>query len=350
MTLTRTTMALCLSPTLLMAETPKVVTDFAPIHSLAAQVMDGVGEPELLLPQGADPHGFQMRPSQMRSLSDADLLIWVGPALTPWLERAVEGASLGHSMALLSEAGTVLREGGHDHGHDDHESHEDEMHEDHDHDDHDHDEHDDHADHNDEAHDAHDDHDHDHDDHGHEEDHDHAAHVEGVDEHAWLSPLNAQVWLEAIAEELSELDPANAERYHANAHAAQEKIAALDARIKARLEPVHEKGFVLFHDAFGYFTDHYDLNSLGAIRETDAAPPSAAQLAEIAEQIEHGEVSCIFSEPERGVSQVLDLAKTAGAGTGVLDPSGSTIEIDPMLYENLMWSTAETIATCLEGK
>ena len=137
MTLTRTTMALCLSPTLLMAETPKVVTDFAPIHSLAAQVMDGVGEPELLLPQGADPHGFQMRPSQMRSLSDTDLLIWVGPALTPWLERAVEGASLGHSMALLSEAGTVLREGGHDHDHGDHESHEDEMHEDHD--DHEHD-------------------------------------------------------------------------------------------------------------------------------------------------------------------------------------------------------------------
>lgn len=326
MTLTRTTMALCLSPTLLMAETPNVVTDFAPIHSLAAQVMDGVGEPELLLPQGADPHGFQMRPSQMRSLSDADLLIWVGPALTPWLERAVEGASLGHSMALLSEAGTVLREGGHDHGHDDH------------------------ADHDDEKHDAHDDQDHDHDDHGHEEDHDHAAHVEGVDEHAWLSPLNAQVWLEAIAEELSELDPANADRYHENAHAAQEKIAALNARIKARLEPVHEKGFVLFHDAFGYFTDHYDLNSLGAIRETDAAPPSAAKLAEIAKQIEYGEVSCIFSEPERGMSQVLDLARTAGAGTGVLDPSGSMIEIGPMLYENLMWSTAETIATCLEGK
>lgn len=380
MTLTRTTMALCLSPTLLMAETPKVVTDFAPIHSLAAQVMDGVGEPELLLPQGGDPHGFQMRPSQMRSLSDADLLIWVGPALTPWLERAIEGASLGHSMALLSEAGTVLREGGHDHdhGHDDHEAHEGEMHDGHDdhghdhddhakddhadhdhegdahddHDDHDHDheEHDDHADHDDEKHDAHDDHDHDHDDHGHEEDHDHAAHVEGVDEHAWLSPLNAQVWLEAIAEELSELDPANAERYHENAHAAQEKIAALDARIKARLEPVHEKGFVLFHDAFGYFTDHYDLNNLGSIREGDSAPPSAAQLAEISERVKGGEVSCIFSEPAQGESQVLDLAKTAGAGTGVLDPSASMIEIGPMLYENLMWSTAETIATCLEGK
>ncbi|WP_298564082.1 zinc ABC transporter substrate-binding protein [uncultured Aliiroseovarius sp.] len=337
MTLTRTTIALCLSPSLLMAETPNVVTDFAPIHSLAAQVMDGVGAPELLLPQGADPHGFQLRPSQMRSLSDADLLIWVGPAMTPWLERAVDGASLGHSLALLSAAGTVLREGGHDHEHD---AHDGEEHDDHDHDDHNQD---DHAEH--KEHDEHSDHDHEtHDDH--ESD----AHVEGVDPHAWLSPLNAQVWLEAIAEELSELDPENAERYHENAHMAQESIAALDSRIQARLAPVQAKGFVLFHDALGYFTDHFKLNNLGSIREGDAATPSAAQLAEIAERIEHGDVSCIFSEPAQGETQVLELAKSAGAGTAVLDPGGSTIEIGSMLYENLMWNTADTIASCLEGK
>ncbi|WP_424940388.1 zinc ABC transporter substrate-binding protein [Aliiroseovarius sp. S253] len=324
MTLIRTAIALCFAPSLLMAETPKVVTDFAPIHSLASQVMEGLGAPELLLPQGADPHGFQMRPSQMRSLSDADLLIWVGPAMTPWLERAIAGASLDHSLALLSEPGTILREGGHDHD-DDHEEHAD----------HDHGH----------AHETHDDHDHD--DH---DDHDHAAHVEGVDPHAWLSPHNAQVWIEAIAEELSELDPENAERYHENAHKAQEGIAALDSRIQTRLAPVQGKGFILFHDALGYFSDHYGLNSLGAIRETDAAPPSAAQLNEIAEKIEHGDVSCIFSEPAQGTSQVQELAKNTDVGTAVLDPGGATQDIGPMLYENLMWATADTIASCLEGK
>lgn len=336
MTLTRTTIALCLSPTLLMAETPKVVTDFAPIHSLTAQVMEGVGTPVLLLPQGADPHGFQMRPSQMRSLSDADLLVWVGPAMSPWLERAIEGAGLDHSMALLSAPGTVLRDGGH-HDHDHGDAHAD-------HDDHDHEKHDEHTDH-DHDHEKHDHDNHDHDDHA-----GHAGHAEGVDPHAWLSPQNAQVWLEAIAKELSDLDPENAERYHENALKAGENIAALDTRIKARLEPVHEKGFVLFHDALGYFTDHYDLNNLGSIREGDSAPPSAAQLAEISERVKGGEVSCIFSEPAQGASQVLEMAKSAGAGTGVLDPAGSTQEVGAMLYENLMWSTADTIATCLEGK
>ncbi|SPF76778.1 High-affinity zinc uptake system protein ZnuA [Aliiroseovarius pelagivivens] len=334
MTLTRATVALCIVPTFLMSETPKAVTDFAPIHSLATQVMEGVGAPELLLPQGADPHGFQMRPSQMRSLSDADLLIWVGPAMTPWLERAVEGASLDHSMALLSEAGTVLREGGHDHGHDDSEEHEGDHTDDHGHDDHA--EHDHEHEH---EHETHDDHDHD----------THAVHVEGVDPHAWLSPQNAQVWIEAIAEELSELDPENAGRYHENAHKAQENIAALDSRIQARLAPVQGKGFILFHDALGYFTDHYALNSLGAIRETDAAPPSAAQLAEIADQIAQGDVSCIFSEPTQGTSLVQELAKNEGIGTAALDPGGATQDIGPMLYENLMWTMADTIAACLEG-
>lgn len=361
MTLLRAATALCFCPTVVFADPPKVVADFAPIHSLAAQVMEGVGEPELLLPQGADPHGFQMRPSQMQSLSDADLLVWVGPAMSPWLERAIKGASLDHSMVLLSQPGTVLRDGGHhdhdhgdDHGHgdhdhdakDDHSEHDHKTHEGHDHD---HEKHDAHADHDHEKHDDHADHDHDkHDDH--DEGHDHSAHAKGVDPHAWLSPKNAQVWLEAIAEELSELDPENAERYHQNAHDAQEKIAALDSRIHARLAPVHEKGFVMFHDAFGYFSDHYDLNNLGSIREGDSAPPSAAQLAEISEKVEHGKVACIFSEPAQGELQVLELAKSADAGTGVLDPSGAAIEIGAALYENLLWSTANTIATCLEGK
>ncbi|MCK0143208.1 zinc ABC transporter substrate-binding protein [Aliiroseovarius sp. F20344] len=353
MTLLRTATALCLCPTVVLADPPKVVADFAPIHSLAAQVMNGVDEPDLLLPQGADPHGFQMRPSQMRALTDADLLLWVGPSMSPWLERAIESAAPDHSMALLSLPETVKREGGHDHDHgDDHDDHDDHSKDAHD--DHDHEQHDEHADHVHEKHDEHADHDHDahdehdeHDEHKHDE---HAEHAEGVDPHAWLSPKNAQIWLEAIAEELSEIDPGNAKIYHDNAHEAQEKIAALDERIQARLAPVKGKGFVLFHDAFGYFSDYYELNNLASIRETDAAPPSAAQLAEISEKIEHGEVACIFSEPAQGESQVLELAKSAGTGTAVLDPSGASQEIGPMLYENLLWTAADTIATCLEGK
>jgi len=75
------------------AESPKVVTDIAPVHSLVAQVMEGVDTPDLLLEAGGDPHHMALRPSQARALAQADLVIWVGPALTPWLGEALAGSA-----------------------------------------------------------------------------------------------------------------------------------------------------------------------------------------------------------------------------------------------------------------
>jgi zinc transport system substrate-binding protein len=131
------------------AEVPKVATDITPVHSLVARVMQGVGEPALIVAPGATPHGYSMRPSEATALEGADIVVWIGPELTPWLEDAI-GTLAGdaHSLALLDAPGTrtlPFRQGAtfeaHDHGHDD------------DHDDHDHDDHDDHDEHGHEDHD-----------------------------------------------------------------------------------------------------------------------------------------------------------------------------------------------------
>lgn len=87
------------------AEVPKVVTDIPAVHSLVVQVMHGVGTPDILLTQGSDPHDFQLRPSQARALSKADFVFWIGPELTPWLERAIKGIEIkGTSIALLDHS------------------------------------------------------------------------------------------------------------------------------------------------------------------------------------------------------------------------------------------------------
>ncbi len=87
------------------AEVPKVLTDIPAVHSLVAQVMQGVGIPDILLTQGSDPHDFQLRPSQARALSQADFVFWIGPDLTPWLERAIEGIGIkGKSIVLLDHS------------------------------------------------------------------------------------------------------------------------------------------------------------------------------------------------------------------------------------------------------
>ena len=91
------------------AEVPRVVTDFAPVQSLVAGVMGDLGTPDVLVGTGSDPHDYQLRPSQMAALSSADLVIWVGPELTPWLSDVLANAGSGASLPLLSNAATPVR-------------------------------------------------------------------------------------------------------------------------------------------------------------------------------------------------------------------------------------------------
>ncbi|HAC48856.1 MAG TPA: zinc transporter, partial [Sulfitobacter sp.] len=108
----------------LWADVPAVATDIAPVHALVSQVMEGVGTPDLIVPPRSSPHGYAMRPSEARSLSGADLVVWVGPLLTPWLADPLESlASSASHLALLEQPGTrvlAFREGStfeaHDHG------------------------------------------------------------------------------------------------------------------------------------------------------------------------------------------------------------------------------------------
>ncbi|MDH3264145.1 MAG: zinc ABC transporter substrate-binding protein, partial [Paracoccaceae bacterium] len=118
--MTRLLLALALLAAPAAAAPPQVVADTAPIHALAAQVMGDLGAPVLLIDQGGDPHSFQLRPSQVRALAEAELVFWVGPELTPWLERALEGTGIaGEAVALLDAEGARVRVYDGAHGHED---------------------------------------------------------------------------------------------------------------------------------------------------------------------------------------------------------------------------------------
>ena len=301
------TFALTATPAL--AEVPRVVTDIPPVHALVAQVMGDIGAPVLLLSKGADEHDFQLKPSQAGAVADADLVVWIGPELTPWLDGAMESRPEGAAaLALLDAEGTMLRAYG--------EAHQDE--------------------------------------HGHEDEpaeagDDHAGHAHGgEDPHAWLDPGNAQVWLGLIASELGQLDPENAAVYAANATAAVQRIAALDAEITTILDPARGKPIVTFHDAFGYFADHYGLTLVGSIALGDAASPGAARLSDLRATLEAGDVRCIFPETQHDPALVAQMAEGTGARIGGgLDPVGSSLEPGPGAYAALLTGIAQTIADCV---
>lgn len=286
----------CLAPLGAQAEAPRVVADIAPVHSLVARVMEGVGEPALIVPPGASPHDHALRPSEAAALAQADAVIWMGGDLAPWLDRSVGRlAPEALRIALPEVEGTVrlparddplLRV---DHGHD----------------------------------------------HG------------DVDPHGWLDPVNAATWLEAVAEGLAGLDPANAAAYRANAEAGRDELAALEAEVDDALAPFRGTRYAVLHDAFQYFEARFDVPASAAVAFGDAADPGPSRLRAVRDALRSEGVACAFAEPQLDPG-LLEVA-TDGATTGVLDPLGAAHEPGPDLYPALIRDLARSLLGCLDA-
>lgn len=358
------------------AEVPRVATDIAPVHSLVSMVMQGAGSPDLIIPPGASPHSYAMRPSEARAVAKADLVVWVGPSLAPWLEEPMSSLAQGaerltlqdvEGIRLLTNRSGVAFEA-HDHGdhegHDDHDGHEDHAGHD-DHEGHDHSAHEGHGDHEDHTgHDGHDDHaghdDHgDHGDHEGHDDHDHDAHQEAdahaghnhapgaLDPHIWLDPQNAVVWLDAIAASLSAQDPENAALYADNAAQAQAQLIDLQADIQAELTPLRGQKFVVFHDAYHYFEARFDVEASAAISLSDGAAPSAARLAEVRDVVKDTQAACVFTEPQFNAGLVDALQDGTALKSASLDPIGAALEPGVDMYPALLRDLAAAFTSCL---
>ena len=302
------------TPSAAVAEVLRVVTDIAPVHSLVAQVMAGVGVPDLLIDQATSPHHFALRPSQARALQEADLVIWIGASLSPALSGAIADlAGAGKEMALLSVPQTDLLPIREDvrfeaHRHDDHDDHG-------------------HDDHEDEGH----------------EDH---AHDGAIDPHAWLDPDNAALWLTAIAKELAAADPAHAQTYLRNAENAARQVEDLADQIEADFAATPPPAFIVFHDAYQYFEDAFDISAQGAISLSDASAPSAARLSEIRTIVAEQGVECLFAEPQFDPDILSAVADAAPVSIAVIDPYGGHIPTGVDFYPALLQDLATGISGC----
>ncbi|WP_420006846.1 zinc ABC transporter substrate-binding protein [Arenibacterium sp. LLYu02] len=321
-----TLLPLAALPTVAFADAPVVVTDIAPIHGLVSRVMAGVGEPHLLVPPGASPHGYSLRPSDARALSEAQAVFWIGESLEPWLEEPIEQlAGQAQVTEFLAEEGTVTLQfrtsavfgpsdvEDHDADHADHEAHD---------------------------HDDHEEHEEAHDEHGHEG-HNH----EGVDPHAWLSPTNGKAWLSVIAENLAQVDPAHAAAYRANAEAGQAEIESVVTQVSASL-PNPAPGFVVFHDAYQYFETSFGLTSLGAISLGDASDPSVARIAAVRDAVVAAKPACVFSEPQFNAGLVESVIADTPVHSLVIDPLGTDIPLGSDFYAALIAHIGKTFTAC----
>lgn len=277
---------------------PQVVVSIKPIHSLIAGVMAGVGEPRLLLTGGATPHGYALRPSEAKALAAADLVIWVGPELESFLIKPL--ASLGdkaRSLVLFDALQSRLlpiRQGG---AWEEHEHHEP------------------------------------------------AGHSErGMrNPHFWLDPALGKEIVTVAAAALIRIDPAHQAVYRENVQQLLLKLDALDAELKQILAPVREVPYVVFHDAYQYFEEAYNLRSVGAIAIDPERKPGARRILEIRQKIRSLQARCVFSEPQFEPKLIATIIEDTGARTGTLDPLGAELPEGPDTYFELLHQLAKAL-------
>ena len=276
----------------------KVVTSIKPIHSLASYIMDGVGSPGLIVDGYNSPHNFQLKPSHAKMLEQADIIFWVGEDLENFLEKPLDTiAKKAEKIELLEIKGIKklkFRERNIFEQHDDH------------------------------GHDA-----------KKEEHDDHEGHGHGeYDPHIWLDPINAKVILSEITEHLIENDSKNASTYKSNLAKALAEIDKLI--IDVITETNTDLSYVVFHDAYQYYENRFNVNILGAMTVNPDVMPGAEQIHEIHEIIEHDNVSCILSEPQFNPDIIKSIAKDTNVKTGVLDPLGANLKPGKDLYFDLI--------------
>ena len=296
------------------ADVPNVATDIAPIHSITSSVMGDLGQPVLIVPQGADTHHFQLRPSQARAISNADLIIWMGEHMTPWMTGILHSTDRPH-LELLELGNPPMRVEGTMANlvNNSAQYHADDLAEDH----------------------------HDSTDAGH--DHSHGE----LDPHAWLDPLNGAYYARAIAASLSELDPENAQTYTENADDLAKRLLALPDELIAQMQGRRNTLLIPFHDGYRYFYIRHNLRVRGAVADVHGAAPSAAHVSELRNRIAQTGRVCLFLEPGAN-AKLLTTLRPNGPDPSELYPLGSNLPLGPELYEASLRQLATTIAGCAQ--
>ncbi|MDX1757155.1 MAG: zinc ABC transporter substrate-binding protein [Marinobacter sp.] len=296
---------------------PRIVTSLKPLELLVRAIAPENAEITSLVPAGASPHTYQMRPSQRRALADADLIFWVGPEMETFLERLLLGSDFREQQVALMPAvkspGTQMDE--HQPRHDHHQDEPDHL--------------------------GHD---------GHAEHEEHGAahhHGEGEDPHIWLDPELALTMARAIQQELSELPGVRPAVVAANLQRFEQELRDAEAEIRKRLAPARSISLFTYHDAFRRFAEHYGLEIQGVLTLDPERSPGARHIAELQQKLKSRDNVCLLTEPQfnrqwwRSITEGIELT------ISTWDPLASEIEANAGGYVRFQQAMAEALLACL---
>lgn len=275
---------------------PKVLATILPLHSIAASVTKGVSSPELLLSATISPHHYALRPDELRKITDAEVLVRVGPQFETFLNRPVK--QLADRLAVFDALSwsEPHMETSRDAAKDDHEH----------------------------------------------------LHAGPTDPHIWLDPLAAGEIARRLSRLMGDLDPSNAALYQANAKKFKARARDLSQDLNHRLTPYRAARFIVLHDAYTHFVGHFELSPPLSIRQVPEHQPGARDLQALRQFAAREDVSCLFTEPQASGALSESIAQDAGLNVDTLDPVGATLQPGPDAYFLLLENLADNLIACLD--
>ena len=300
----------------------EVLASVKPLGFIASSIADGVTDTQVLVPAGASPHDYSLKLSDIQKVKAADLVLWVGEDIDSFLDKPVSQIDRKKviTIADLADVEPLLTKAHHEHFHEEGE----------------------HAHKHEHKHE----HEHEH-KHEHEHHHDHGDEGLTTNWHVWYSPAISQIVAQKVADKLTEQFPDKKALIAQNLANFNRTLAEQSDKIKAQLAPFADKGFFVFHDAYGYFNDAYGLKQSGYFTINPLVAPGAKTIAHIKEEIEEHRVNCLFAEPQFTPKVIESLAQSTKVNVGKLDPIGDSVALGAGSYANFLQATAESYAQCL---
>lgn len=243
----------------------KLMTSIFPLKEFAHAVAGDWGEVELLLPPGAEIHAWQPKPSDLVKLSSADVFVYIGAELEPWVDDILRSVKNPNLHVIEASRGLSLI--GNSSG----------------------------------------------------------KHKHGVrDPHIWLDFANDKKIIDRIAEVLSQIDPDRRAIFQENADSYKQKLDALDERYRKGLDRCGQKTIVLAgHAAFGYLARRYNLSQISLYGLSPDSKPTPRQLIDVINFVKDREIGAIFFEINVSSKLARVIAEETGAKTLVLNPGAS---------------------------
>jgi len=274
-----------------------IVVSISPLAEFVEKVGGDKVNVTVMVPAGASPHAYEPKPSQLVEVSRADIFVKVGTPIEfelIWMDKLI---SMNKKMLVIDASQNIkLLLSEHEHVHSNQ-------------------------------------------DHNHEHEHNH-HHGQTADPHIWLSPENAIIMVENIYKGLIEIDPDNnKETFTKNRDVYLQELHELDIEIKTKLAEKKNRKFMIYHPAWGYFVERYNLQQIAI--EKEGKEPTVRGVQHIIRQAKNNNIKIIFASPQFQISSAELIAKEINGRIELISPMAKEYTANIRKFAHLLFESME---------